>query len=184
MRGAIRDQFEQHRHIQDLKVIDVLLLKGLQEYQETLNCWKQVRSKTSQPAGCIFRFQLLASLTSNHLITTSGTTYNGNTSGSKGKAPRDIYAEIPGCTSKFPIGVNSTRTLTLKLHLRNIGTGRRGHHSPAQSVPRIKMTLHRVATEPPVLATSFQCSVYEFFKPHSTSCPPSPVRFHTPASLW
>lgn len=44
VRAAIRDQFEQHRHIQDLKVIDVLLLKARQEYQETMNCWKQVRS--------------------------------------------------------------------------------------------------------------------------------------------
>lgn len=26
----------------DTRVIDVLLLKGRQEYQETLNCWKQL----------------------------------------------------------------------------------------------------------------------------------------------
>ncbi|EIN05267.1 hypothetical protein PUNSTDRAFT_128041 [Punctularia strigosozonata HHB-11173 SS5] len=40
VRRAIRAQFEQNRHVSDPKVIDVLLLKGRQEYQETVNCWK------------------------------------------------------------------------------------------------------------------------------------------------
>ncbi|TFK48274.1 NdufA6 NADH-ubiquinone oxidoreductase 14.8 kDa subunit [Heliocybe sulcata] len=41
IRHAVRQQFERNRHITDLKVIDVLILKGRQEFQETLNCWKQ-----------------------------------------------------------------------------------------------------------------------------------------------
>ncbi|KZT22991.1 NdufA6 NADH-ubiquinone oxidoreductase 14.8 kDa subunit [Neolentinus lepideus HHB14362 ss-1] len=41
IRHAVRAQFERNRHVTDHKVIDVLLLKGRQEYQETLNCWKQ-----------------------------------------------------------------------------------------------------------------------------------------------
>ncbi|PWN48184.1 NADH dehydrogenase, alpha subcomplex, subunit 6 [Violaceomyces palustris] len=42
MRAKIRSKFEQNRHIQDLAVLDLLLLKGRQEYQETMNVWKQV----------------------------------------------------------------------------------------------------------------------------------------------
>ncbi|WFC94221.1 ndufa6 NADH-ubiquinone oxidoreductase subunit [Malassezia brasiliensis] len=33
--------FEQNRHVRDVAVLDVLLLKAQQEYQETLNAWKQ-----------------------------------------------------------------------------------------------------------------------------------------------
>jgi NADH dehydrogenase (ubiquinone) 1 alpha subcomplex subunit 6 len=36
-----RADFEKHRHIQDLNVIDLLLFKSHQDYQETMNCWKQ-----------------------------------------------------------------------------------------------------------------------------------------------
>ncbi|KAF8999821.1 NdufA6 NADH-ubiquinone oxidoreductase 14.8 kDa subunit [Cyathus striatus] len=42
VRYAIRQQFEKNRHVTDPRAIDVLLLKGRQEYQETLNCWKQI----------------------------------------------------------------------------------------------------------------------------------------------
>ncbi|KAJ7079999.1 NdufA6 NADH-ubiquinone oxidoreductase 14.8 kDa subunit [Mycena belliarum] len=41
LRHAIRLRFEANRAVTDLRVIDVLLLKSRQEYQETLNMWKQ-----------------------------------------------------------------------------------------------------------------------------------------------
>ncbi|KAI0063380.1 NADH-ubiquinone oxidoreductase Complex1 subunit [Artomyces pyxidatus] len=41
IRSAIRYEFEKNRYVTDPKVIDVLILKGRQEYQETMNCWKQ-----------------------------------------------------------------------------------------------------------------------------------------------
>ncbi|CAD6936622.1 unnamed protein product [Tilletia controversa] len=42
LRAKFRTQFEKHRHISDLAVLDVLLLKAQQEYQETINAWKQL----------------------------------------------------------------------------------------------------------------------------------------------
>ncbi|KAH9248694.1 hypothetical protein BSLG_004571 [Batrachochytrium salamandrivorans] len=41
MRARIRQEFEKHRYVKDLHVIDVLLFKGRTEYEETLNFWKQ-----------------------------------------------------------------------------------------------------------------------------------------------
>ncbi|KAK7055463.1 hypothetical protein R3P38DRAFT_2847194 [Favolaschia claudopus] len=41
LRHAIRMRFERNRHVTDVRVIDGLLLKSRQEYQETLNMWKQ-----------------------------------------------------------------------------------------------------------------------------------------------
>ena len=41
VRQAIRRRFEENRHVTDLKVLNHLLLKGRQEYQETMNFWKQ-----------------------------------------------------------------------------------------------------------------------------------------------
>ncbi|KAH7882041.1 NdufA6 NADH-ubiquinone oxidoreductase 14.8 kDa subunit [Phlebopus sp. FC_14] len=41
VRQCIRQKFEANRHITDQRAIDVLLLKGRQDLQETLNCWKQ-----------------------------------------------------------------------------------------------------------------------------------------------
>lgn len=41
VRNSIRERFEKNRYVTDMRAIDVLLLKGRQEYQETLNCWKQ-----------------------------------------------------------------------------------------------------------------------------------------------
>ncbi|KAG0232269.1 hypothetical protein BGW42_000084 [Actinomortierella wolfii] len=41
IRSKIREEFERHRHVKDLAVIDILILKGRQEYQETMNAWKQ-----------------------------------------------------------------------------------------------------------------------------------------------
>ncbi|GHJ83818.1 hypothetical protein NliqN6_0220 [Naganishia liquefaciens] len=41
VRAKKRADFEKHREIRDLNVIDLLLFKSHQEYQETMNCWKQ-----------------------------------------------------------------------------------------------------------------------------------------------
>ncbi|KAH8112070.1 hypothetical protein DFH11DRAFT_1609508 [Phellopilus nigrolimitatus] len=41
IRRAVRAEFERNRFVSDPKVVDVLLLKGRQTYQETLNCWMQ-----------------------------------------------------------------------------------------------------------------------------------------------
>ena len=40
IRAKVREEFEKNKHVDDIKAVDVLLLKGYQEYQETLNCWK------------------------------------------------------------------------------------------------------------------------------------------------
>lgn len=41
IRHAIRAEFERNRYVSDPKVVDVLLLKGRQSYQETVNAWSQ-----------------------------------------------------------------------------------------------------------------------------------------------
>lgn len=41
LRAKMRTMFEQNRHVGDVAVLDVLLLKAQQEYQETMNAWKQ-----------------------------------------------------------------------------------------------------------------------------------------------
>lgn len=41
VRLKIRQDFEKNRSITDLGVIDMLLHKNQQEFQETMNCWKQ-----------------------------------------------------------------------------------------------------------------------------------------------
>jgi uncharacterized protein YceH (UPF0502 family) len=41
VKGKIRQEFEKHLDIQDVKVIDILLLKGKQELDETQYLWKQ-----------------------------------------------------------------------------------------------------------------------------------------------
>ncbi len=41
IRAKKRADFDKHRGITDLGVIDLLLFKSYQEYQETMNCWKQ-----------------------------------------------------------------------------------------------------------------------------------------------
>lgn len=40
VRARIREQFEKNRHITDPNVVDMLLIKGHNEWQETMNCWK------------------------------------------------------------------------------------------------------------------------------------------------
>ncbi|EJF57501.1 NADH-ubiquinone oxidoreductase Complex1 subunit [Dichomitus squalens] len=42
VRHCIRQHFEQNRYITDTRVINVLVQKGQQEFQETMNCWKQL----------------------------------------------------------------------------------------------------------------------------------------------
>lgn len=54
VRQQIRRRFEESRHVTDLRVINHLLLKGRQEYQETMNFWKQkdhVMGKLLAPRG-------------------------------------------------------------------------------------------------------------------------------------
>ena len=41
IRLKIRQDFERNRHISDLSIINMLHLKNQQEFQETMNCWKQ-----------------------------------------------------------------------------------------------------------------------------------------------
>ncbi|KAH9920893.1 NADH-ubiquinone oxidoreductase Complex1 subunit [Epithele typhae] len=42
IRHCVRQHFEQNRYVSDTRVVDVLLHKGRVEYQETMNCWKQL----------------------------------------------------------------------------------------------------------------------------------------------
>lgn len=41
VRHCIRQKFEANRHVTDPRAIEVLVHKGRQDLQETLNCWKQ-----------------------------------------------------------------------------------------------------------------------------------------------
>ena len=41
VRLKLRQDFERNRHVDNLDVINMLLHKNQQEYQETMNCWKQ-----------------------------------------------------------------------------------------------------------------------------------------------
>lgn len=42
LRTKIRQEFERHRYVNQLKTVDVLLFNSHQEFQETLNYWKQL----------------------------------------------------------------------------------------------------------------------------------------------
>ncbi|OJD20781.1 hypothetical protein ACJ73_07884 [Blastomyces percursus] len=42
IRTKIRQEFERHRYVNQLPVVDVLVTKSNIEYQETLNYWKQL----------------------------------------------------------------------------------------------------------------------------------------------
>ncbi|KAJ5921488.1 NADH dehydrogenase (complex I) alpha subcomplex subunit 6 [Penicillium verhagenii] len=42
IRTKIRQEFEKHRYVSQLSVIDVLLYQSHAEFQETLNYWKQL----------------------------------------------------------------------------------------------------------------------------------------------
>ncbi|KAI9454240.1 hypothetical protein BJY52DRAFT_1205290 [Lactarius psammicola] len=41
VRAVIRQRFERNRYVSDPKLVDILLHKSRQEYQETVNFWKQ-----------------------------------------------------------------------------------------------------------------------------------------------
>ncbi|KAJ2556547.1 ndufa6 NADH-ubiquinone oxidoreductase subunit [Coemansia sp. RSA 1933] len=65
VRSKIREQFEQNRYVSDPRVIDVLLLKGRMEYEETYNVWKQyshvlryfdANEKDAEAAGFVNKF--------------------------------------------------------------------------------------------------------------------------------
>jgi hypothetical protein len=42
LRTKIRQEFERHRYVNQMKTVDVLLFNSHQEFQETLNYWKQL----------------------------------------------------------------------------------------------------------------------------------------------
>jgi len=42
LRAKFRTQFEKNKTVSDIAVLDLMLLKAQQEYQETMNGWKQV----------------------------------------------------------------------------------------------------------------------------------------------
>ncbi|KAF2114748.1 hypothetical protein BDV96DRAFT_575830 [Lophiotrema nucula] len=42
LRTKVRQEFERHRYVKQLKTVDVLLFNSHQEFQETLNYWKQM----------------------------------------------------------------------------------------------------------------------------------------------
>jgi NADH dehydrogenase (ubiquinone) 1 alpha subcomplex subunit 6 len=42
IRTKIRQQFEKHRYVNQLPVVDVLIFQSHSEFQETLNYWKQL----------------------------------------------------------------------------------------------------------------------------------------------
>ncbi|KAI5291471.1 hypothetical protein KEM54_004468 [Ascosphaera aggregata] len=42
IRTKIRQEFEKHRYVNQLPVVDVLIAQSHAEYQETLNFWKQI----------------------------------------------------------------------------------------------------------------------------------------------
>ncbi|KAF7674021.1 hypothetical protein GT037_007787 [Alternaria burnsii] len=42
LRTKMRQEFERHRYVNQLKTVDVLLFNSHQEFQETLNFWKQL----------------------------------------------------------------------------------------------------------------------------------------------
>ncbi|KFY30068.1 hypothetical protein V493_02151 [Pseudogymnoascus sp. VKM F-4281 (FW-2241)] len=42
LRTKMREQFERHRYVKQLPVVDMLLFQSHAEYQETLNYWKQL----------------------------------------------------------------------------------------------------------------------------------------------
>jgi NADH dehydrogenase (ubiquinone) 1 alpha subcomplex subunit 6 len=40
-RKKLREEFEKNRHVKDIRVIDMLVVKGQMELVETVNMWKQ-----------------------------------------------------------------------------------------------------------------------------------------------
>ncbi|KPI34402.1 NADH-ubiquinone oxido 14.8 kDa subunit [Cyphellophora attinorum] len=42
IRSKVREEFEKHRYVNNLKAVDVLISQSHMEFQETLNFWKQL----------------------------------------------------------------------------------------------------------------------------------------------
>lgn len=42
LRTKMRQEFERHRYVNQVEVVDVLLFQSHSEFQETLNYWKQL----------------------------------------------------------------------------------------------------------------------------------------------
>ncbi|KAF2005494.1 NADH dehydrogenase, alpha subcomplex, subunit 6 [Amniculicola lignicola CBS 123094] len=42
LRTKMRQEFERHRYVNQMKTVDVLIFNSHQEFQETLNYWKQL----------------------------------------------------------------------------------------------------------------------------------------------
>ncbi|KAF4519749.1 hypothetical protein B566_EDAN010342 [Ephemera danica] len=40
-RAKLREEFNKHRHVTDIRVIDMLVIKGQMELKETVEIWKQ-----------------------------------------------------------------------------------------------------------------------------------------------
>lgn len=51
VRLKIRQDFERNKYVENLDIINLLLQKNQQEYQETMNGWKQEVSRWD-PADC------------------------------------------------------------------------------------------------------------------------------------
>jgi len=41
IRQRIRAEFERHKYVEDPAVVDILVLKGRQDFQEIMNAWQQ-----------------------------------------------------------------------------------------------------------------------------------------------
>ncbi|KAJ9657353.1 hypothetical protein H2198_004364 [Neophaeococcomyces mojaviensis] len=42
IRTKVREEFEKHRYVNQLRAVDVLIMQSHMEFQETLNYWKQL----------------------------------------------------------------------------------------------------------------------------------------------
>ncbi|BES95824.1 unnamed protein product [Nesidiocoris tenuis] len=40
-RAKLREEFDKNKHVQDVRIIDMLVIKGQMELKETVNIWKQ-----------------------------------------------------------------------------------------------------------------------------------------------
>jgi len=64
IRSRIRAEFERHRYVEDPAVIDILVLKSRQDFQEVMNAWQQeshvlgvlLKDKTKEPKSFLQKF--------------------------------------------------------------------------------------------------------------------------------
>lgn len=84
LRTKMRQEFERHRYVNQMKTVDVLLFNSHQEFQETLNYWKQLSHvlkyfraeedpKARLPANFINGFLEVRSPTSTHIACNTDT---------------------------------------------------------------------------------------------------------------